>query len=32
MFTLFHKNSFKDEIPLKLSALLIDNINIERKS
>ena len=31
-FTLFHKNSFKDEIPLKISALMIGNNNIDRKS
>ena len=31
-FTLFHKNYFKDEIPLKLPALIIGNNNIERKS
>ena len=31
-FTLFHKNSFKDEIPSKLPALMIGNNNIERKS
>ena len=31
-FTLFHKNSFKDETPLKLPALMIGNNNIERKS
>ena len=31
-FTLFHENSFNDEIPLKLPALMIDNNNIERKS
>ena len=30
--TLFHKNSFKDEIPVKLPALMISNNNIERKS
>ena len=30
--TLFHKNYFKDEIPLKLPALMIGNNNIERKS
>ena len=32
MFKLFHKNYFKDEIPLKLPALMIGNNNIERKS
>ena len=31
-FTLFHKNSFKDEIPLKLPVLMIGNNNIQRKS
>ena len=31
-FTLFHENSFNDEIPLKLPALMIGNNNIERKS
>ena len=31
-FTLFHKNSLKDEIPLKISALMIGNNNIDRKS
>ena len=28
-FTLYNKNSFKDEIPLKLPALMIGNNNIE---
>ena len=32
MFKLFHKNYFKDEIPLKLPALMIGNNNIEKKS
>ena len=31
-FTLFHKNYFKDEIPLKLPALMIGNYNFERIS
>ena len=31
-FTLFHKNYFRDEIPIKLSVLIISNDNIERKS
>ena len=33
-FTLFHKNSLKDEIPLKLPTLMvmIGNNNVERKS
>ena len=31
-FTLFHKNSFKDEIQLKLPALMIGNNNTKRKS
>ena len=31
-FTLFQKNSFKDEIPLKLPVLMIGNNNIQRKS
>ena len=31
-FTLFHENSFKEEMPLKLPALMIRNNNIERKS
>ena len=30
-FTLFHKNSFKDEIPFKPPALMAGNYNIERK-
>ena len=30
-FTLFHKNSVKDEIPLKLAALVIANKSVERK-
>ena len=31
-FTLFHKNYFRDEIPIKLSVLIISNDNIERNS
>ena len=31
-FTLFHKNSFKDDIPVKLTALMIGSNNIERVS
>ena len=31
-FTLFYKNYFKDEIPLKPPALMIGNNNIERKT
>ena len=31
-FTLFHKNSFQNDIPVKLSALMIDSNNIERTS
>ena len=31
-FTLFHKNSFKDDIPVKPPALMIGSNNIERKS
>ena len=31
-FTLFHENSFKEEIPLKLPALMIGNNNFARKS
>ena len=31
-FTLFHKNSSKDDIPVKLPALMVDSNNIERKS
>ena len=30
--TLFHKNSSKDDIPLKLPDLKIENLNIERNS
>ena len=31
-FIWFHKNSFKDEIPLKLTALMIGDNSIKRKS
>ena len=31
-FTLFHKNSLKDKISLKLPVLMIDNKNTKRKS
>ena len=31
-FILFHKSSFKDEIPLKLTALMIGDNSIKRKS
>ena len=31
-FTLFHKNSSKDDIPVKLPALMVGNNNIERAS
>ena len=31
-FTLFHRNSFKDDIPVKLTALMIGSNNIERAS
>ena len=31
-FTLFHKNSSKDDIPVKLSALMVGSNNIERTS
>ena len=31
-FTLFHKNSSKDDIPVKLPALMVGSNNIERTS
>ena len=31
-FTLFHENSSKDDIPVKLPALMVDSNNIERTS
>ena len=32
MFTLFHKNSSKDDIPVKLPALMVTSNNIGRTS